>query len=331
MFIRQVSCRRRIVVGLLTALTAASAVPVVAQNPQLPPGLAPQSSATSQPLTQSTQAGGTLSAAEAEALAQQRLNAPGPQPTATAGAPVEAPKKSIDLWQLAQDGGPLMYPIYACSIVVVCFAFERALGLRRRKLMPPQLVAELGDLSRRPGGLDPRAVYRACLRYPSTAATVLRAVLLKIGRPYAELEQTLKEVNEREAAKLYTNVRPLELQISIAPLLGLLGTVQGMIMAFFVTANADKHVNKADQLAEGIYVALVTTFAGLCVAIPAAVLAHYFEGRIQKLFRDLDELILSLLPNFERFEGKLRVNRQTLGGEAEEESDRPTTPVKVPH
>ena len=168
------------------------------------------------------------------------------------------------------------------------------------------------------------------MKYPSTASTVIRAVLLKIGRPHAELEQTLREVNEREAAKLYKNVRPIELQVSIAPLLGLLGTVQGMILAFFVTANADLHVNKAEQLAQGIYVALVTTFAGLCVAIPAAVLAHYFEGRIQTLFRDLDEFVLAMLPQWERFEGKLRVNRQQLSRRTRDASGASSAGARSP-
>jgi len=272
---------------------------------------------------------------QADAGSNQMIAAPSAGPTATAAELPKTPEKSIDLWRLAQDGGPLMYPIYLCSVVVVGFAFERAFALRRRKLLPPELVAELGEVARRPGGLDPRVVYRACLRYPSSAATILRAVLLKVGRPYAELETTLKELNEREAARLYKNVRPIELQISIAPLLGLLGTVQGMILAFFVTANANPNVDKADQLAQGIYVALVTTFAGLCVAIPAAVLAHVFEGRIQTLFRDLDELILGLLPNFERYEGKLRVNSKTLSGENEHSEAPPPlpaerAPVKVP-
>lgn len=253
---------------------------------------------------------------EAERRAEEALAAPVDAPV-EAPAPIKPPA-SINLWQLANDGGPLMYPIYACSVVVVCFAFERFFGLRRRKLMPPKLVHELGELAKRQGGVDPRAAYRACMKYPSTASTVIRAVLLKIGRPHAELEQTLREVNEREAAKLYRNVRPIELQVSIAPLLGLLGTVQGMILAFFVTANADLHVNKAEQLAQGIYVALVTTFAGLCVAIPAAVLSHFFEGRIQKLFNDLDEFVLAMLPQWERFEGKLRVSRQQLAGEPAE-------------
>ena len=72
----------------------------------------------------------------------------------------------------------------------------------------------------------------------------------------------------------------------------------------------------------GIYVALVTTFAGLCVAIPGAMLAHYFEGRIQSLFREIDELLLGLLPQLERFEGKLRVTRAET-----EASEPPAKPV----
>jgi len=253
-----------------------------------------------------------LTDAEIQARAQAELNSAGPKKD-------EAPAKKVDpeinIFQLAIDGGWLMVPICLGSVIVVCFSLERALGLRRRKLMPPPLVQELGELAKRQGGVDPRAAYRACMRYPSTASTVIKAVLLKIGRPFAELEATLKEVNEREAAKLYRNVRPIELQISVAPLLGLLGTVQGMIMAFFQTANLGNAPNIAEKLAQGIYVALVTTFAGLCVAIPAAVLAHYFEGRIQALFRDLDEFVLAMLPQWERFEGKLRVSRQSLSGE----------------
>ncbi|MBL9093193.1 MAG: MotA/TolQ/ExbB proton channel family protein [Planctomycetaceae bacterium] len=296
-------------VAAATILAGSNGAPIAAQQPLRPelPG-----SSVALPTATTT---GTNRMAEADRLAAEALAAENAK-----AAEVVAPPKStpaINLWQLAIDGGILMIPIVGCSVFVVCFAFERWFGLRRRKLMPPALVRELGELARRQGGVDPRAAYRACMRYPSTASTVIRAVLLKIGRPHAELEQTLREVNEREAAKLYRNVRPIELQISVAPLLGLLGTVQGMIMAFFVTANSTVQVNRAEQLAQGIYVALVTTFAGLCVAIPAAVLAHYFEGRIQKLFSDLDEFVLGMLPQWERFEGKLRVNRATLAGETE--------------
>ena len=71
------------------------------------------------------------------------------------------------------------------------------------------------------------------------------------------------------------------------------------------------------KLAEGIYTALVTTFGGLVVAIPAAILAHFFEGRIRDLFIEIDELLFSLMPQVERYEGRLRVSRQSLTGDEE--------------
>ena len=150
--------------------------------------------------------------------------------------------------------------------------------------------------------------YKLGQQYPATAAYVIRTMLLKVGRPHTELEHAVSEAGEREAARLYSNVRWLGLAAGVSPLLGLLGTVWGMIMAFFHTANLPNGANKAEFLANGIYVALVTTFAGLAVAIPAAVLAHWFEGRIQGLFRELDEILLGLMPQLERFEGRLRIS-----------------------
>ena len=228
-----------------------------------------------------------------------------------AGTPfVETP--SINLLDLMIQGGYLMLPIAAMSFLVVAFGVERFLGPRRHKVLPPEIVEGLGRLASRPGGFDPRAAYKLCQQYPSAAANVIRAMLLKVGRPQTEVEHALADAEDREAAKLYTNVRWLGLAASVAPLLGLLGTVWGMIQAFFATANLPTGANKAEYLAQGIYVALVTTFAGLAVAIPAAVLAHWFEGRIQRVFRELDETVLGLMPQLERFEGRLRVSKDQL-------------------
>jgi len=224
---------------------------------------------------------------------------------ATLGAQDEA---KLNLLELLFKGGQLMWPILAMSLLVVAFGVERALGLRRRKVLPPELIHGLGALAGQRGGFDPRRAYILCQQYPSAAANVIRAMLLKVGRPHAELEAAVVEADRREAAKLYTNVRWLSLAAGVTPLLGLLGTVWGMIQAFFATANLPTGANKAEALAEGIYQALVTTFAGLAVAIPAAVLAHAFEGRIQRLFRELDETLLGLMPQLERFEGRLRVH-----------------------
>ncbi len=231
-----------------------------------------------------------------------------PKPSdAKAAATTVVDEKGINILTLLFSGGHLMWPIVAMSLLVVTFGVERSLALRRRKILPPELVKALGRAAEQPGGFDPRRAYKLCQEFPSTAATVMRAMLLKLGRPHIELERAGSEAEQREAGRLYANVRWLGLAAAVAPLMGLLGTVWGMINAFFATANLPTGANKAEALAQGIYVALVTTFAGLAVAIPAAVLAHMFEGRIQKLFRELDEMLQGIMPQLERFEGRMKV------------------------
>lgn len=253
-------------------------------------------------------------------------------------ATASPPNADMNLLELASPssqggGGPFMVPIYFFSFVVVLFGFERAFALRRRRIIPPEFATALGNLSSSPAGFDPRKAYKICQQFPSTAANVVRAVLLKTGRPHAELEEAVTRINEREAEHLYRNIRPLNLSATAAPLLGLLGTVQGMIMTFFVTAHLPDGANKAQQLAQGVYVALVTTFAGLCVAIPAVCLAHFYEGKIQRLFRETDDLVYNLMPQLERFEGKLKVSRQqlTAGGDGAEAplADKPREPARA--
>ncbi|MEM1304065.1 MAG: MotA/TolQ/ExbB proton channel family protein, partial [Planctomycetota bacterium] len=145
-----------------------------------------------------------------------------------------------------------------------------------------------------------------CERHPSAAADVVLAMLAKVGRPHPEVEAAASEEIDRQADRLYANVRTLNLAAAVAPLMGLLGTVWGMIEAFFVTASLPIEANKGQALAQGIYTALFTTFAGLAVAIPAAVLAHLFEGRILRLMRRIEQLVAELLPCLERFEGERR-------------------------
>lgn len=241
--------------------------------------------------------------AEAMNATEEKAAEPEPVPARV----VPPPPNLLELWVM---GGPLMIPITLMSFVVVVFAVERALALRRRKVFPPAFAAAVTELANRPGGFDPKEAYALCQQYPSAVANVVRAVLLKLGRPTSELEHTVKETSEREASKLYKNIRPISLAVTITPLLGLLGTVQGMIECFYKTANLGSGDNIRQQLANGIYVALVTTFGGLVVAIPAAVVAHYFEGRIQAHFYDIDELLGNLLPKLEAFEGKIRVHQE---------------------
>jgi biopolymer transport protein ExbB len=214
------------------------------------------------------------------------------------------------LWQLFLAGGIFMWPIVAMSLVVVTFGIERLIALRRQRILPPKLVTELATLEA--GRFDPRVAYRLCQESPSVAGRVIQALLEKLGRPLPEMERAVEVANEREASRLYANVRPISLAVSVTPLIGLLGTVQGMIIAFYTTANLEAGANRAAELAQGIYVALITTFAGLCVAIPAAIIAHFLEGRILKLFREIDTVVDGVLPQLERFEGKGRVTPAQL-------------------
>ncbi len=240
--------------------------------------------------------------------------APPPLPASEPGEPLpEAASQpdrqeipGINFFALLIKGGVFIVPILLMSMLVVTFAIERALGLRKDKILPDELVLHLGELGRSPAGFDPRQAYRLCQRIPSAASNVIRAMLLKVGRPHSEVEHAVSEASEREAERIYANVRWLNLAAVVTPLMGLLGTVWGMIRAFHDTTQLAPGQNKADYLAEGIYVALVTTLAGLSVAIPAAILSHYFEGRITKAFHQIDELLFNLLPQIERYEGRVR-------------------------
>jgi biopolymer transport protein ExbB len=220
------------------------------------------------------------------------------------------------LWQLFLQGGVLMWPIVAMSLVVLTFGIERLVALRGGRFLPPGLRDGIAKLVA--GGFDPRKAYRLCQEFPSAAADVLAAMLEKVGRPVPEIERAAEVAKDREASRLYANIRPISLAVTVTPLLGLLGTVQGMIMAFYTTANLEAGANRAAELASGIYVALITTFAGLCVAIPAAMIAHYLEGRILRGFRGVDDLVAAVLPQLERYENKGRLTAAQLAAQPPE-------------
>ncbi len=202
------------------------------------------------------------------------------------------------LWELFLAGGPLMWPITAMSIVVLAFGLERMVALRRGRFLPRALATRLREISAG-APFEPRELTALCTAHPSVLATVVSAALSRLGKPLSEIEQAVEGAENREASRLWANVRPIALAVSITPLLGLLGTVQGMILAFYTTANLEAGANRAAELAGGIYLALITTFAGLCVAIPAAVLAHWLEGRLLSGIRRVDDAVAGLLPRLD--------------------------------
>ena len=213
------------------------------------------------------------------------------QPVQQDGGRSEQTSPSVT--ELAVKGGPLMIPIALCSVVMLALAVERSVGLRRRRIMPQAFLDELQIMC---GGakLDAERAAALCDRFRSPVASLLRAALARAGRPLTEIEKAIEDAAVREVGKLQTPVRWLHFIANVSPLLGLLGTVQGMILAFIVTSQAG--LGKAELLAQGIYMALVTTFAGLVVAIPALTFAHYFGARVHRLVHEMDEALLPVIP-----------------------------------
>jgi biopolymer transport protein ExbB len=249
-----------------------------------------------------------LAAALAAALLASRPKTPvgGQYARAAAASESETPEAdngstaaadtSINILQLAIAGGIFMIPIAAMSLLAVTMAIERGLALRRSRVLPDGLVRGLGELTQWSGGLDVSKALKLCRQFPSPAANVFRVVLSRAGSGPAEIEAAMTHAAQREADKLYGNVRWLNTAASLSTLLGLIGTIQGMILAFHRLENIYVAADRTASLAGGIYTALVTTFAGLAVAIPALLASHYFEGRIIKLFHEIEELGLDLLP-----------------------------------
>jgi biopolymer transport protein ExbB len=214
----------------------------------------------------------------------------------------------IDLLTLISSGGAFMIPIGLMSLLVVALAVERMLTLRKRKILPKMLVEDIQELLHPIEKFNPSHAYDWCVDQPSPAARVVMAMLMRTGQPMADIERAAAETIEREADQFSSPIRWLTLAAAATPLMGLLGTVWGMIVAFHESTTLTADRSRSEQLSEGIYTALVTTLAGLIVAIPAAILALYLENRLAKLFHKLERLAFDVAPALAQFRGRKRMD-----------------------
>jgi len=214
----------------------------------------------------------------------------------------------IDLLSLIVLGGNFMIPIGLMSLLVVALGVERTLSLRRKRIMPTTLIDDLEDLCSPIERFNPAVALAICRDHPSPAATVVEAMLMRTGQPLAEIEHAASETIQREADDHAAPIRWLTLASSATPLMGLLGTVWGMIIAFRESTMLTPDRSRSEQLSAGIYAALVTTLAGLIVAIPAAILAQYLENKLAKLFHGIERFAFDLAPGLARFAGRSRLD-----------------------
>ncbi len=229
------------------------------------------------------------------------------QPQSSDEVPADSPT-SIDLLSLITRGGGFMIPIGLMSLLVVTLAAERLVSLRRGKVLPSELARSLEDEADPIEHFHPSAAFDLCEDYPSPLGRVIRSMLLRTGQPLADIERTAAETIQREADQCAAPIRWLNLAAAATPLMGLLGTVWGMIVAFHESTTLTADRSRSEQLSEGIYTALVTTLAGLVVAIPAAILAQYLENRVANLFHRIEQFAFELAPVLDRFQGQKRLH-----------------------
>jgi len=192
--------------------------------------------------------------------------------------------------ELIRAGGWLMWPIIACSIVALAIVFERSWSLRRRRIMPPQLVARICQLHQSNQLHDAEI---AAIRDGSPLGRILAAALINRQHSPAVMKEAIGDTGRHVVAKLERFLNTLGTIAAITPLLGLLGTVFGMIDIFSVIQRAGN--GNVGLLAGGISVALLTTAAGLCVAIPALMFHRYFDGRVEQFAIEMEAQALQLV------------------------------------
>jgi biopolymer transport protein ExbB len=200
----------------------------------------------------------------------------------------DAPTQTRSLLNVLSDGGPVLIPIAACSFVLFIFVFERAIYLRSGRVIPRPFVKRFVHQLRQ-DELKQTEALQLCSDNRSPVAEVFAAAVKKWGRPAVEVEQAVLDTGERVANRLRRYLRLFHGISTLSPLLGLLGTVLGMINAFTSVATSDA-MGRPELLAKCISEALLTTAAGLCVAIPAIIAHLYFAGRVDRLVMDIDAL-----------------------------------------
>jgi biopolymer transport protein ExbB len=193
-----------------------------------------------------------------------------------------------NLFETLKDGGPVMAPLFACSFITLVFVFERAISLRRGRVIPRPFVKRFLHQVRE-GKLDREEALELCQESGSPIAEVFAATVKKWGRPAVELEQTNIDAGERVSGGLRRYIRLFNAVATISPLMGLLGTVFGMIRLFDAISTADA-MGRTELLAAGISEALLCTAAGLLIAIPALCFYLLFVGRVERLLMRIDGL-----------------------------------------
>jgi len=194
------------------------------------------------------------------------------------------------VFELVQSGGWLMAPILLCSVIALAIVGERFWSLQTKRICPDKLVAQIWQWSKN-NQINGKQLNE--LRQGSPLGRVLAAGLVNLHHSREIMKESIEDSGRHEVAELERYLNTLGTIATITPLLGLLGTVIGMIKVF--TAITAAGVGNPTVLAGGISEALITTAAGISVAIPAVMFYRYFRGRIDMLVMLMEKEALKMV------------------------------------
>jgi biopolymer transport protein ExbB len=197
-------------------------------------------------------------------------------------------------WDYMEKGGPVMWPILIFSIIGFAFMIERFFALRKARINVNEFLAKVRKALMVNRSM--RDAVKICEQYQGPVASVMKAGLLKYGQPKEDVEKTIENAAMYEMGRLERGLAVIATAANIEPLLGFLGTVTGMINSF--DALAKQGLSNPAAVAAGISQALITTAAGLAIAIPMQLGYNYFTTRINKFVRDIETSANMLLETF---------------------------------
>lgn len=194
-----------------------------------------------------------------------------------------------------KSSGAIGIVILLMSVVAMALVIEHFMTLKREKLAPPELIDEIEELFQEGNYQE---AMEACDANPCFFTNVVAAGTRKLGHPFATIEKSIEEMEDEETVKLQQKIGWLSLIAGIGPMMGLFGTVTGMVGAFSTIGSAGAGGVNPSDFAEDISLALTTTVLGLVVAIPTTAFFTYFRNRVTTISLEVGAIVEDM---FERF------------------------------
>jgi len=189
------------------------------------------------------------------------------------------------MWDFIRAGGPVMFFLILTSIAGATFIIERGLALRWKKVIPPEVEEAVERCAMKDGA---ETVERTCRAYPSPVSRLLLLAKEHLDWPKPENADAIETRARHEVMRLERGLVVLEIIVGIAPLMGLVGTLHGLISLFATLGGAGISDNSA--LAKGISIALNTTLMGLIVAIPSLIAWSYYVKKVETLAVEMESV-----------------------------------------